>query len=166
LAIKLTLGVLQGTRADQGTLMAKLATLAPSASFPFDLLYSWAWDSVSDSTKSLLMVTSLFPGTIPQNALSAASGLGPHVFSGALEQALQFNLLERAMDGSYWMHTNTSAYVRAQRHPQLEREAWDRYARLYLERIRPMVVREQPERRYWNALVSDNMRPVEAEWKT
>jgi hypothetical protein len=29
------------------------------------------------------MVTSLFPGTIPQDALSAASGLGPHVFSGA-----------------------------------------------------------------------------------
>jgi hypothetical protein len=40
LAIKLTLAVLQGTRAGRGTLMAKLATLAPSASFPFDLLYS------------------------------------------------------------------------------------------------------------------------------
>jgi hypothetical protein len=64
LAIKLTLAVLQGTRADRGTLMAKLATLAPSASFPFDLLYSWAWDSVSDSTKSLPMVTSLFPPTV------------------------------------------------------------------------------------------------------
>ena len=70
------------------------------------------------------------------------------------------------MDGSYWMHTNTSAYVRAQRQPQLEREAWDRYACLYLERIRPMVVREQPEGRYWNALVSDNMSPVDPEWKT
>ena len=89
--------MLQGTRADRGTLMAKLAALAPSASFPFDLLYSWAWDSVSDSTKSLPMVTSFFPATIPQEVLSAASGLGPHLFSGALEQALQFNRFERAM---------------------------------------------------------------------
>lgn len=110
------------------------------------------------------MVTSLFPGTIPQDALSAASGLGPHVFSGALEQALQFNLLERVMDSSYWMHTNTSAYVRAQRHPQLEREAWDRYARLYLRTDPANGHARATGTTVWNALVSDNMRRVDAEW--
>ncbi len=85
----------------------------------------------------------------------------------ALHELTNFRLLEfDVVNERYLVHQMIRAFARAQldNNPQLENEARDRFVQYYLEFTRKTIIREQPDRRFWNALVTNSMIAIDPEW--
>src|SRR5215213_2898395 len=135
----------------------------------FQHLFSASWKLISENTRKVLSVVPLFVGasSIRKDALHAASGVTADEFDQALEQLVEFNLLQVDFKSTrYIVHpmTHTFATIKLNRRPRFEAEARKRWSEYFLRFIEQNVVRERPAVRYWNALVSDKMAVIDAEW--
>ena len=136
----------------------------------FQFLFSESWKHITDSAKKVLLVVPLFvgAGSIRKDALRAASGLSQEGdFDPALAQLIEFKLLQVDFrESRYIAHPMTRTFARSklnQRH-KFEIGARARWSTYFLEFVRNNIVREKPDQRYWNALVSDKMAALDAEW--
>lgn len=109
--------------------------------------------------------------SVPECALQAAVGadLDDEAFRAALERCLKLGLVDRATGGDpdeptrYVVHGTTLAFVYRHLASGEENEIRRRisdYARARVSRI----LREQPDRPYWNALVTSKMRQLDPDW--
>ncbi|HEY0969559.1 MAG TPA: SIR2 family protein [Gemmatimonadales bacterium] len=150
----------------------------------FDELFARSWALLSDAARSILLVTPLFVGvsSIRRDALQAASGLDdePYAFDAGLADCDRLGLLERlerngaAAEGTkvvggeqrYAVHSMTRAFAKRKLLEQsvFEAQARRRCSDYFLRLVSNHVVRDQPDRPYWNALVSDGMLAVDPEW--
>jgi tetratricopeptide (TPR) repeat protein len=84
-----------------------------------------------------------------------------------LSHCIRLNLLEVEHNRRrYVIHPMTRAFARTQlkKQPNFEAESKDRCIRYFRMFVRETVTRENPTRRYWNALVSDAMLAIDPEW--
>jgi LuxR family transcriptional regulator, glucitol operon activator len=135
------------------------------------LLFDKAWQQITLDARKVLFSVPLFAGalSISKGALCAASGLAEEDFNPAVVQLTDFKLLQGDTEkdkSRYKVHpmAYTFARVKLDQKPHLEQAARKRWSRYYLKFVQDHIVREQPNKRYWNALVSDNMQAIDEEW--
>ena len=168
-AIKLALGIAQASPDGFKNITDDLRAVGANIDQIFEFLFDSAWKLIRENAERLLLVTPLFTGlaSIRREALEASTGLKREDFEEALEQVLQFGLLEPlGPKGPYLIHSKTRAYAVAQLagRAKLETEARERCAMHYLGFVREAVIRANPNQRYWNALVTDGMKLIDPEW--
>jgi tetratricopeptide (TPR) repeat protein len=114
-----------------------------------------------------MMVTPMFAGieSMRADALNDSTGLGLG-FGEALEQVVRFGLLEKEVEARYVIHpkTRTFAGEKALSEAKFAAEARKRCAEHYLTYVKTSVVRDKPEPKYWNALVTERMKEIDPEW--
>lgn len=136
----------------------------------FQYLFSNSWKGITEGAQKVLLVVPLFvgAGSIRKDALRAASGLSEkYEFDQALSQLVEFKLLQvNYKESRYIAHPMTRAFARSKlnQRRKFETGARDRWSKYFLEFVRSNIVREKPAQRYWNALVSDKMEAIDAEW--
>jgi len=137
----------------------------------FQHLFSASWKLISENARKVLSVVPLFVGasSIRKDALRAASGVAEEEFDQALEQLVEFKLLQVDFKSTrYIVHpmTHTFATIKLNRSQRFEEEARKRWSKYFLRFVRDNIVRERPAVRYWNALVSDTMGVIDPEWSS
>jgi len=172
-ALVMSLGIIKG-----GTLGLEEVTKGLQTTYKnkninkvFQHLFSASWKLISENARKVLSVVPLFVGasSIRKDALHAASGVTADEFDQALEQLVEFNLLQVDFKSTrYIVHpmTHTFATIKLNQKPRFEAEARKRWSQYFLRFIEHNIVRERPAVRYWNALVSDKMAVIDAEWSS
>ena len=171
-AIVLSLGIIKGGTLGLEEVIRGLQTNYKNKNINkvFQHLFSASWRLITDSAKKVLLAVPLFSGAsfIRRDALRAASGVSDDEFDQALEQLVEFKLLQVDFKSTrYIVHPMTHTFAMIQlnkKKPAFEKAARDRWSKYFLQFIGKTIVREKPEVRYWNALVSDRMGAIDAEW--
>jgi len=131
-------------------------------------LFSWSWTLLSEDAKKLLMITTLFIGTSISRleALSEVSGIDPVDFDRALDQLLEFRLLEPTHDRRFITHSMTRAFARRnlEGRPELNNSLKKSCVSHFLRFAGHNVSRDLPKVPYWNTLVHDRMSNIDPEW--
>ncbi len=181
-AMVLALGLMKG-----GTLNLKQirnhiheSTRSKSMEKVFESLYSWSWNQLKEDARKILMSIPLFEteNTANQRAadritgiskvpLYKVSGLQEYEFDLALEMLVKYNLIEfEGEEDRYSVHPMTREFASKQLDKNIEfntgaRERWSDY---FMGFVQKHIPRKEPSVRYWNALVSDDMIEIDAEW--
>ena len=170
-AIKLALGLVQEGAIDLRGLTNQLfeSNVDRTMGRLFEELFFQSWNKLSEHAQRILLAAPLFVGvsSIQREALQAASSLGGFEFEKGLAVCVRFGLLDiDHSDKRLVIHPLTRAFARLRlaERPDIEREAHERCANYYLDFLRKTIIRQEPSIRYWNALVSDRMADVDAEW--
>jgi LuxR family glucitol operon transcriptional activator len=170
-ALELALGHIKGGTLSLRQVTNQLYTNNPNKRMEqvFEYLHSQSWKLIGAEAQKLLLVAPLFVGVslIRDDALQTASDLPPLEFDEALQRLLDWKLLEPNYDDQrYTIHPITREFARSKLNEdrKFEEDARVRWSRFYLEFLRGNIVREMPEEPYWNALVTDKMKIVDAEW--
>lgn len=134
-----------------------------------------SWQHMGEDGRSVLVAASVFnTGHIAEDALAAASGLGPPAFGAALATCESLSLLERCtepwpgtgrVDG-FRLHPQPARFARAvlEQDRQRKNGIYARLAVYYREFARRAVVRSDPPVPYWNAVVTQDMLEIDDEW--
>lgn len=149
----------------------------------FENLYSYSWGKISQDARDVLSVIPLFVsegskgssgqqpphrvGGISGKALHRVSGLREFEFDAALRMLVDYSLLE-VLGGEcrFSFHPMTREYAKEKlrANPRFEAEARERWSSYFLEFVREELAGAGPDKPYWNALVSDRMIALDAEW--
>jgi LuxR family glucitol operon transcriptional activator len=170
-AIVLSLGIIKGGTLGLEEVIKGLQTNYRNKNINkvFQHLFAASWKLISDNARKVLSVVPLFSGAsfIRRDALRAASGISDDEFDQALEQLVEFKLLQVDFKSTrYIAHpmTHTFATIKLSKAPAFEKAARERWSKYFLTFVEENIVRKTPSVRYWNALVSDEMAVIDAEW--
>src|SRR5215213_746668 len=170
-AIVLSLGIIKGGTLGLEEVIKGLQTNYRNKNINkvFQHLFAASWKLISDDARKVLSVVPLFSGAsfIRKDALRAASGISDDEFDQALEQLVEFKLLQVDFKSTrYIAHpmTHTFATIKLSNAPAFEKAARERWSKYFLRFVEENIVRKTPSVRYWNALVSDKMAVIDAEW--
>ncbi len=136
-----------------------------------EYLFLKTWDTLTDYAQQVLSAVPLFVGidSICKDALCATTGLSNDEFNNAIDQLIEFKLLQPELHNEkvrYKVHPLTHTFARAKLNQRRDfetaaRKRWNNY---FLDFIKKNIIRDQPDRRYWNVLVSDRMQVIDQEW--
>lgn len=172
-AMKLALGLIRDGDVELWSFIEHLQRSNPDQSIDklFEELFSGSWKRLSEPGRLVLLTTPLFVGvsSLRIDALEAAAHLPKDEFRKALRECTESSLLEMDHDDRdrrVVLHPMTRAFARRQlnERPEWEKEVRHWCSQYFLDLIRRSVCREQPEPRYWNALVTDRMAAIDPEW--
>ncbi|MFL6447306.1 MAG: SIR2 family protein [Bryobacteraceae bacterium] len=168
--IKLALGLVSGGTISLPEVVGELLAV-PNRRVHDNLLHALfdrSWILLSDDAKRILMISTLLVGTsvIRLNALFEISEIEQNDFDRALDQLLKFKLLESAYDGRFITHalTRELAGRKLEERPELRNRAMKACVTHLLTYVERSIRRETPSPPYWNALVSERMADIDAEW--
>jgi tetratricopeptide (TPR) repeat protein len=170
-AMKLALGLVHGGTLRLGQLIDQIqeSKVDRRTDRLFGDLFERSWQQLSEPARQVLLMTPLLVGvsSIRADALQAVTGLPHGEFVWGLEQCRDASLLEFDHDQQrYVIHPLTRAFARKELDARttLETAGWRRCSDYFLSFVREKIKRDQPEPRYWNALVSDGMKDIDPEW--
>lgn len=136
-----------------------------------DYLFAKSWKQLTPYAQKVLSAVPLFVGVdlIAKDALCAATGLSDDDFNNAVDQLIEFKLLQVEYDKTkirYKVHPLTHTYARNKLNKRqlFEAAARERWSTYFLELIKKSITRTKPDTRYWNVLVSDKMQTIDEEW--
>jgi LuxR family glucitol operon transcriptional activator len=138
-----------------------------------EYVFAQSWKSLSSNAQKVLSIVPLFVNVelICKEALQASSLLEVDDFNNAIGELIEFKLLqiERNHKGKakYKVHslTHTLARVKLNQRKKFEIAARKRWSEYYLKYIK-VIERNQPDKRYWNVLVSPEMKIIDEEWSS
>ena len=168
--IKLALGLVGGGTTSLPDVVEQLRGIADRRVHDnlLEKLFAWSWTLLSDDAKKLLMITTLFVGTSISRleALYEVSRIEQGDFDRALDQLLEFRLLEPTHDGRFVTHSMTRAFARRNldSRPELGKSGKKACVTYFLKFAKEKITRDEPPVPYWGALVSDRMRDIDPEW--
>jgi LuxR family glucitol operon transcriptional activator len=170
-AIVMSLGIIKGGTLALEEVIKGLQTNYKNKNLNnvFQHLFAASWRLLSPNARKVLLAVPLFSGasSIRRDALRAASGVLEDEFDQALAQLVEFKLLQVDFKSTrYIAHpmTHTFATIKLSKTPSFEKAARQRWGKYFLQFLEENIVREKPPVRYWNALVSDKMGVIDAEW--
>lgn len=170
LVIHLALGLVDGGRISLSDVVEQLRGVPDGIVHEalLEALFAWAWRLLSDDARRVLLITTLFVGTsvIRLEALLRVSLIVSADFERAVDQLIEFKLIDPTYDGRVITHSMTRAFARRklEDRPELRKSATDAFVQYYLEFTELNIKRKQPGPPYWNALVTDGMRKIDPEW--
>lgn len=136
----------------------------------FNYLFARTWTMMTGDARAVLQVMTFFTNPASKEALGATSGLTDFYLDKAIGELVELMLLEDQVEPTtsnyrYSIHPLTRAFARVQLldASDFEKQARTRWYNYYLDFVRNCL-REQPSEHYWNALVSDKLVRIDAEW--
>jgi len=149
-ALEMALGYVKYGGLDLESLVAALQTAYRGIDSIFDELFEWAWETLSEHARRVLMAMTFFADTAHKNALGAIAELGTCELAQALRQLTEMSLLEQpaGLLARYIIHPLTRAFATAQvqGHPDWETAARHRW----LAWFKDLLVEHEPEYvEYW-----------------
>lgn len=132
-------------------------------------LLTTSWSRLSDDARAVLLSLPFFVGvsSVRYDALQAVSGLSEEQLDEALGELVDAKLVEHNFRTSRFLsHSRTHEVVaqKLQDSPEVVARKRDACSAYLLELVRRHVVRDVPNVKYWNSLVTDNMANIDPEW--
>jgi tetratricopeptide (TPR) repeat protein len=168
LAIKLSVGVVLGGNVTARELATRLRRLHNNVVGMFGELFTASWRVLSRDAESLMLASAIFVGipSFSERALQQAAGQSDERFNEALAHLLRLGLIEPAEDGRYAIHPLTRAFAVAKlkNRRKFAAEARRRCAEYYRDFAQSCLSSDPPSIKYWNALVTEDMKALDREW--
>ncbi|HEY0754843.1 MAG TPA: NB-ARC domain-containing protein [Ktedonobacteraceae bacterium] len=143
----------------------------PGVNNTLDEVFMWSWQIMTDHGKCLLMVATFFADSMSKEALGATAELTADELCMALEELVEFMLLEvkegeATASSRYGIHPLTRAFATKQLRQRAAfaehaREHWSDY---YLRFVADSLERDISIEHYLNALKTYDLAPVDQEW--